>query len=234
MIAKGFLDAGCERVYITGRDADVCASAAAELGERCVSFPHDVSTTDGCNRLASEYGAREDRLDILVNNAGLSAEREFDAFAERDWDDVMTVNLRAPFFLTRALHGKLAAAGKPDRPSKVINIASIDAIRLNPAPAYSYTASKAGLVLLTRRMAADLIHDHIAVTAISPGSFATAINVRALEHGDELAANNPSGRIGRDEDMQGVAIYLASRAGDWVVGENIVVDGGLALAKLGT
>jgi NAD(P)-dependent dehydrogenase (short-subunit alcohol dehydrogenase family) len=171
-------------------------------------------------------GYSEVLLDVCASAA--------DDLGDSDWDDAMTVNLRAPFFLTRALHGKLAAASTADRPSKVINLASIDAIRLNATPAYSYTASKAGLVLLTRRMAADLIHDDIAVTAISPGSFATAINVRALEHGDELAANNPSGRIGRDEDMQGVAIYLASRVGDWVVSENIVVDGGLGLAKLGT
>jgi NAD(P)-dependent dehydrogenase (short-subunit alcohol dehydrogenase family) len=135
--------------------------------------------------------------------------------------------------MTQALHGALAKAATPDKPSKVINICSIDGIRLNPQETYSYHASKAGLIYLTRRMAARLIADNIVVTGIAPGAFASEMNRVARDHGDEVAKRIPSRRIGTDEDMQGVAIYLASRAGDYVVGETIAVDGGVAYASVG-
>ena len=142
----------------------------------------------------------------------------------------MNLNLKSPFFLTQALHGALAAAATDDRPAKVINIASIDGIRLNPQETYSYHASKAGLIYLTRRLAAHLIADRIVVTAIAPGAFASDMNRDARDHAERVARGIPNRRIGRDEDMAGAAIYLASRAGDYVVGETIAVDGGVALA----
>jgi len=146
---------------------------------------------------------------------------------------VLNLNLKSPFFLTQALHGALAAAGSSDKPAKVINICSIDGIRLNPQETYSYHASKAGLIYLTRRLAARLISDNIVVSAIAPGAFASEMNREARDRGDEIAQRIPSRRIGQDEDMAAAAIYLAARAGDYVVGETIAVDGGVALAMPG-
>jgi 2-deoxy-D-gluconate 3-dehydrogenase len=232
MIARGFLEAGAERVYISSRKADVCDAAAAELGERCISLPQDVSNVDGVRQLAGRYMAQEDRLDILVNNAGAAWGAAFDEFPESGWDKVMNLNLKSPFFLTQALHRTLAAAATDERPAKVINVASIDGMHLNPLETYSYHASKSALIYLTRRMAATLVKDQILVTAIAPGAFASQMNRAARDHADVVAKAVPQGRIGRDEDMAAVAIYLASRAGDYVVGATIPVDGGVALASL--
>ncbi len=232
MIAKGFLEAGAARVYISSRKAPACLETAEELGPQCIALPQDVSTVDGVKALTAAYLAKEDKLDILLNNAGAAWGADFDEFPESGWDKVMDLNLKSPFFLTQALHGALTKAGAPDRPSKVINVASIDGIRLNPQETYSYHASKAGLIFLTRRMAARLIRDNIVVSAIAPGAFASEMNRVARDQGDEVAKRIPSRRIGTDEDMQGVAIYLASRAGDYVVGQTIAVDGGIAWAQL--
>ena len=145
----------------------------------------------------------------------------------------MDLNLKSPFFLTQALHGALKAAARAARPAKVINIASIDGIVGQPAWRPTPTrASKAGLIHLTRRMALRLIQDHIVVTAIAPGAFASDMNRAARDHGDEVAKRIPAQRIGTDEDMAGAAIFLASRAGDYVVGETIVVDGGVSLGTV--
>ncbi len=188
---------------------------------------------EGIKTFVERLAGQEDKIDILVNNAGAAWGAEFDEFPESGWDKVLNLNLKSPFFLTQALHGMLAKAGTHERPSKVINIASIDGIRLNPQETYSYHASKAGLIYLTRRMAARLIRDHVVMTAIAPGAFASDMNRVARDHGDEVAKRIPSRRIGRDEDMACAAIYLASRAGDYVVGETIAVDGGVALATVG-
>ena len=130
----------------------------------------------------------------------------------------MDLNVKAPFFLTQALHGLLREAARADRPSKVINIASIDGISVNPQETYSYAASKAALTHLTRRMSLKLIEDNIVVSSIAPGAFQSEMNVDARDRPDEVARRIPSRRIGMDEDMAGAAIYLASRAGDYVVG----------------
>jgi NAD(P)-dependent dehydrogenase (short-subunit alcohol dehydrogenase family) len=235
MIAAGFLAQGA-KVYISSRKADACDAAAEELsqgGGTCISLPQDVSSVAGCQALAKAVEEREDKLDILVNNAGAAWGAPFEEFPEHGWDKVMDLNLKSPFFLTQALHVALKKAGTHDQPAKVINIASIDGIRLNPQDTYSYHASKSGLIYLTRRLAARLIADNIVVSAIAPGAFASEMNRTARDHGDAVAKAIPARRIGRDEDMAGAAIYLASRAGNYVVGETIAVDGGVALATVG-
>ncbi|HET6334870.1 MAG TPA: SDR family oxidoreductase [Polyangiales bacterium] len=231
MIAHGFLEAGA-KVYISSRKADACDATARELSAygTCVSLPQDVSTVDGCKALTQHYLQAEERLDILVNNAGAAWGAQFDEFPEHGWDKVMNLNLKSPFFLTQALHAALAKAASAERPAKVINIASIDGIRLNPQETYSYHASKAGLIYLTRRMAARLVRDNIVVTAIAPGPFASEMNRAARDQAAEVAKRTPLRRIGRDEDMAGTAIFLASKAGDYVVGDTIAVDGGIAYA----
>ena len=235
MIAEGFIMHGA-KVYISSRNGADCDATAAELsagGGTCIALPQDISTVDGCKSLAARITAEAPDLSILVNNAGAAWGEDFDTFPESGWDKVMDLNLKSPFFLTQALHGLLKANASHERPAKVINICSIDGIRLNPQETYSYHASKAGLIYLTRRMAARLISDKIAMTGIAPGAFASKMNRVARDQGDVIARSIPSRRIGTDEDMAGVAIYLASRAGDYVVGETIAVDGGVALATVG-
>jgi short-subunit dehydrogenase len=161
----------------------------------------DLSTVAACRELAEEIQRREGKLDILVNNAGAAWGAEFGEFPEQGWDKVMTLNVKSPFFLSQALHPALKAAASAERPAKVINIASIDGIKLNPLETYSYHASKAALIYLTRRMAAKLVEDRIVVSAIAPGPFASDMNRMARDQGDVLAARVPMRRIGRDDDM---------------------------------
>ncbi len=237
MIARGFLSQGAAKVYITARKAAPCEATVKELtadyGGECIALPIDISTMAGIGLLAAEIAKREPRLDILVNNAGAAWGAEFDEFPESGWDKVMNLNVKTPFFLTKALAVPLRAAATAERPAKVINIASIDGIFVNPMETYSYAASKAGLIHLTRRMATKLIHDHIVVTAIAPGPFKSDMNRAARDHTDAVATHVPSGRVGTDEDMAGAAIYLASRAGDYVVGVTLTVDGGIGYANPG-
>lgn len=234
MIAAGFLAHGA-RVYISSRKAGACEETAKELskgGGTCIPLPMDSSTVEGGRALAAAYQAREPKLDILVNNAGAAWLAPFDEFPEKGWDKVMDLNVKTPFFLTQALGAALRKAGTKERPAKVINVASIDGIAVNPQETYSYAASKAGLIHLTKRMAVHLIQDNIAVSAIAPGAFASDMNVDARDHAEEIKKRIPAQRIGRDEDMAGAAIFLASKAGDYVVGATIVVDGGVSLMRL--
>jgi NAD(P)-dependent dehydrogenase (short-subunit alcohol dehydrogenase family) len=230
MIAHGFIQQGA-KVYISARKADACDATAAELGPNCISLPMDVSTVEGCKALAAAIAEREPRLDILVNNAGAAWGVPFEEFPESGWDKVMDLNVKSPFFLTQALHTLLKAGASDAQPAKVINITSIDGQRVNPWETYSYQASKAALIHLTRRMAARLIQDRIVVTSLAPGAFASDMNRAARDHGDGVAKRIPAGRIGHDEDMAGAAIYLASRAGNYVVGETLTVDGGMVNAS---
>ena len=233
MIAAGFLRAGCRAVYISSRKADACDATARELSSlgTCVSLPADVSDVQGVQALVAAFGEREQALDILVNNAGAAWGESFDTFPEKGWDKVVDLNLKTPFFLTQALAAPLRKAASAERPAKVINIASIDGISVNPLETYSYTASKAGLIQLTRRMALRLAPEHIVVSAIAPGAFASEMNRAARDHGEEVKKHIPAGRIGADDDMAGAAIYLASRAGDYVVGSTLAVDGGVSHAR---
>lgn len=233
MIARGLLDFGA-RVYISSRKADSCAAAARELGQfgPCIALPADSSTMDGMHALAADYAKHESKLDILVNNAGAAWLATFDEFPEKGWDKVMDLNVKTPFFLTQALAGLLRAAATPQRPAKVINVASVDGIGVNVLETYSYAASKAGLIHLTRRMALRLIEDDIVVSAIAPGAFQSDMNIAARDHPDDVAARIPARRIGTEEDMAGAAVYLASRAGDYVVGSTLIVDGGVVYSHL--
>ena len=232
MIAKGFIAQGA-KVYISSRKAEVCDAVAAELGDQCISLPADVSTVDGCKGLAAAYAERESSLDILVNNAGAAWGEDFATFPEAGWDKVMDLNVKSLFFLTQALHGPLKAASSAAQPGKVINIASIDGLRINPWETYSYQASKAAVIQLTRRMSARLIKDNVNVTAIAPGAFPSNMNKAARDFGDEVGGAIPNKRVGYDEDMAAAAIYLAARSGDYVVGETLTVDGGVVNASLG-
>ena len=233
VIRKLALEAGA-KIMLSSRKAEDLEQAAAQLQGQGIDarwIAADCAKEEDIRRLADQTLERMGDIDILVNNAGAAWGAPFDEFPESGWDKVLNLNLKSPFFLTQALHGALKAAASHEQPAKVINICSIDGIRLNPQETYSYHASKSGLIYLTRRMAAELVKDSINVTGIAPGAFASEMNRVARDQGDAIAKLIPSRRIGRDEDMAAAAIYLASRAGDYVVGETIAVDGGVALAS---
>jgi NAD(P)-dependent dehydrogenase (short-subunit alcohol dehydrogenase family) len=232
MIAEGFVRAGA-RVYISARKATACDETAARLSAlgQCISLPADAAGAAGARALARLYLSRETALDILVNNTGAAWGAELESFPEGGWDKVMDLNVKAPFFLTQALLGALRNAASAERPAKVINIASIDGLSVSMQPTYSYSASKAGLIHLTRRMALELAPQNVIVSAIAPGAFASNMNKVARDQGETLAKAIPARRIGAPEDMAGAAIFLASRAGDYVVGDALVVDGGVAWTR---
>jgi NAD(P)-dependent dehydrogenase (short-subunit alcohol dehydrogenase family) len=233
MIAAGFIAQGA-KVYISARKADACNRTAEELsqdGGQCVSIPMNVATVAGAKALAAAVMAQEPKVDILVNNAGAAWGAPFDDFPEDGWDKVLNLNAKTPFFLTQAMAPALRRAASAARPAKVINIASIDGIYLTHRETYSYVTSKAGLIQLTRLMAAHLAKDHIHVTAIAPGAFKSEMNKEARDRADDVAKLIPAGRVGADEDMAGAAIFLASRAGDYVMGSTLTVDGGVAFAS---
>lgn len=231
-ITEGFLAQGIDHVYISGRKADEGEATAAELGDRVSYIQGDISTVEGCRALADAIGANTDKLDILVNNAGAAWGEDFATFPESGWDKVMDVNVKGLFFLTQALHPLLKAAASVDQPAKVINLASIDGLRVNPWETYSYQASKGAVIHLTRKMAATLIADNIVISGIAPGAFGTAMNKAARDLSDAVAQGIPAKRVGEPEDMAAAAVYLASRAGDYVVGSTLVVDGGVVNAAL--
>ena len=233
MIAQGYVEQGA-KVYITARKAEACDATAKELSAHgtCLSLPSDLSTVDGCRAFASEVAKLEDKIDILVNNAGAAWGAPLDEFPENGWDKTMDLNVKSLFYLTQAFHKPLANAASAEQPAKVINIASIDGIKINPWETYAYQASKAAVIHLTRRLAAELIAEHICVSGIAPGAFASDMNKAARDAADAVGTQIPAKRIGTPEDMAGVAVFLASRAGDYVVGDTLAVDGGVAYSQL--
>jgi NAD(P)-dependent dehydrogenase (short-subunit alcohol dehydrogenase family) len=229
MIARGLLQAGA-RVYISSRKADACAEAAKELsGHGPVhAIPADLSAEPECVRLATEVGERERAVNVLVNNAGATWGAPLADYPAEAWDKVVDLNLKAPFFLTRAFLPLLEAAGTDEDPARIINIGSIDGLRVPPFPTYAYSASKAGLHHMTRVLARELGPRRITVNAVAPGPFESKMMAATLKTlGDAIADAAPLKRIGQPDDMAGVAIYLASRAGAYVTGAVIPVDGGI-------
>ncbi|RBY93844.1 3-oxoacyl-ACP reductase [Blastococcus sp. TBT05-19] len=230
MMARGLLQAGA-KVYISSRKAEAGDAAVAELQEfgTVVSVPADLSTEAECLRLAEEVGKSEQRIDILVNNAGANWGEAFETFPASAWDKVLDLNLKSPFFLTRAFLPLLEAAGAPGEPARVVNVGSIDGLHVPGLPTYSYSSSKAALHHLTRVLAQELGRRHITVNAVAPGPFESKMMAATLEaFGDAIAEKAPLGRIGRPDDMAGVVVYLSSRAGSYVTGAVIPVDGGIA------
>lgn len=232
MIAEAFVRAGV-KTYITARKREQLESAAAELSEvgQCIALHSDLSDIQGIEALTTALGEREQHLDILVNNAGAAWGAPFDEFPEDGWDKVMDLNVKSLFFLTQKLAPLLRTAASKERPAKVINIASIDGIYVTENESYSYVASKAGVIHLTRRLAMRLTPEHIHVNAIAPGAFQSDMNVWARDNPEKVSEMVPAGRIGKPDDMAGTAIYMASSAGDYLVGITLTVDGGVAFAR---
>jgi NAD(P)-dependent dehydrogenase (short-subunit alcohol dehydrogenase family) len=232
MIAEGFVDAGAV-VYISSRKADACAEVAAELSARGIGIglPADLSTEAGCRGLADEVATRVDHLDILVNNAGATWGTPLAEYDETAFEKVLALNVKGVFHLTKFLVPLLQAAGTVEEPARVINIGSVDGLSVPLLETYAYSASKAAVHHLTRHLAKRLAPT-VTVNAIAPGPFESKMMAATLSaFGEQIAANAPLKRIGRPDDMAGAAIYLSSRAGAYLTGAVIPVDGGIATTR---
>ncbi|MCP4385111.1 MAG: SDR family oxidoreductase, partial [Hyphomicrobiales bacterium] len=229
MIAEGFVTFGA-KVYLVARREEVLKQKREELARigSCESIVADVGTVEGIQALAAAFGEREESLDILVNNAGISdGKREIEEVTEETWDAVLDLNTKTIFFMIQAFLPFLRVGASPDTPSNVINIASIDGCgKLNPAYNYAYGASKASVIQLGRHLGDSLAWEGIQVNTLSPGDFPTDLNTTARDHTDAMRAAIPAKRVGEMENISGAAIFLASRAGNFNVGSNLVVDGG--------
>jgi NAD(P)-dependent dehydrogenase (short-subunit alcohol dehydrogenase family) len=231
MIARGFVEAGA-RVVISSRKADVCAAVAAQLSSlgSCEAIAADLSTAEGADGLAAAVLDRSPRLDVLVNNAGATWGAPLESYPDAAFDKLWSVNVKAGFRLTAALLPALRAAASPDDPARVVNIGSVDGIRVPAMEVYAYAATKAALHMLTRTLAHQLAREHITVNAIAPGPFESKMMAFALDDPNTRAAIEqqvPLGRIGRPDDVAGTAIYLCSRAGSYLTGALVPVDGGI-------
>jgi 2-deoxy-D-gluconate 3-dehydrogenase len=238
MIAAGFLANGA-KVYISSRKADACEATAKRLaktyGGECVALPADLSRMEGVYSLAKGLAERESTLDILVNNAGAAWGAPLEEFPEIGWDKVMDTNVKAVFFLTQQLLPLLRKSAATGTPARVINIGSIDGLKSAIFDTFSYGASKAAVHHLTRFMAAHLTKERILFNAIAPGPFPTWMLSTGVGFGgetenvdwDSVGKRNPSGRVGTPQDIAGLAIFLSSRAGEFVVGQTIACDGGI-------
>jgi NAD(P)-dependent dehydrogenase (short-subunit alcohol dehydrogenase family) len=232
MIATGFVEAGA-KVYVSSRKAEACDELAAELSRvgECIALPADLATEPGCRALADALAERESMLHILVNNAGNTWGAPFEQFDDAAWDRVLALNVKGVFHTTKFMTPLLRAASEPDDPARVINVGSIDGIMVSVLETYSYSASKAAVHQLTRNLAKRLAPS-ITVNAIAPGPFESKMMAATLEaFGEQIAANAPLKRIGRPDDMAGAAIFLASRAGAYLTGALIPIDGGMSTVE---
>jgi NAD(P)-dependent dehydrogenase (short-subunit alcohol dehydrogenase family) len=232
MIAGGLVRAGC-RVYITARKAEACDAKAAELSQfgECISVPLNLADPEAAAELVRVVAEREDRLHILVNNAGATWGAPLEKYPLDGFDKVWAINIKALFHLVQLSLPLLRAAASPDDPGRVINIGSVDGLTVPPLETYAYSTTKAGVHMLTRHLASTLAQDSITVNAIAPGPFDSKMMAFALDDPEmraAIAANVPMGRIGEPDDMAGAVIFLASRAGRYLTGAVIPVDGGLA------
>jgi NAD(P)-dependent dehydrogenase (short-subunit alcohol dehydrogenase family) len=229
MIAEGYVSNGV-KTYISARKAEACNATAKRLSEQgeCISIPADLSTMEGVQFLANEIKSREGQLDILVNNAGASWGASIEEFPESGWDKVMDINVKGPFFLTQALLPLLEASASVGDPARIINVGSIDGLNVNKMGTYSYGPSKAAIHHLTRTLASHLAERNITANAIAPGPFPSKMTA-GIQHamGDEITESVPLKRWGEPSDMAGAAIYLASKAGAYVSGAIVPVDGGI-------
>lgn len=230
MIARGFVENGV-KTYISARKEGPLLAKAEELSEfgECIPIPADLSRVEGIEALVSAVSEREDHLDILVNNAGANWVVPLEEFPEAGWDKVMNINIKSIFFMTQKALPLLRKNATHGDPARVINIASIHGFDNPGMPAYAYSASKSGVIHLTKHLATDLAADHINVNAIAPGFFPSNMTKAAVENDaiyQHAVSQIPRKRAGEPEDMAGTAIYLCSRAGAWTVGHTLVLDGG--------
>jgi NAD(P)-dependent dehydrogenase (short-subunit alcohol dehydrogenase family) len=234
MISQGLLQAGA-RVYISARKAEPCQQAATELSQygECIALPGDVSDPDSRRQLCEQLAAAEPHLGILVNNAGAAWGAAYEDFPDSAFDKVMRVNVTAMFALTRDLTPMLAKAATQDDPARVINIGSMEGLHIPTVHGtgnYAYTTSKAAVHHLTRHLAVELGRRQITVNAIAPGFFPSRMSDHVFEHRrHEIEGNSLLGRVGKAQEMAGIAVYLCGRSGGYTHGAVIPVDGGTSI-----
>lgn len=232
MIAEGLVTNGV-RTYITARKAEACDAKAEELSAHgeCISIPADMSTAEGVEAFVSAVSEREDKLDILVNNAGAAWGAPLGEFPEGGFDKVMDINVKAPFMLAQAFLPHLKASATAEDPARIIMIGSIDGIRVPVGDNFSYSASKAGIHMMARHLGKFVVGDNITVNSIAPGPFESKMMAYMLEDPDSakmVAASVPRQRIGSPQDVAGTVLFLSSRAGAFVTGVTIPLDGGIS------
>lgn len=230
MIARGLVEHGV-KTYIVSRNAGVCAARAAELSAlgECLALPGDLSTLDGISRVVAAFAEKESELNILVNNAGAMSEAPLDEFTETDWDIVADLNLKSPFFVTQRFLPYLRAASSEGSHTSVVAIGSVGGLRVGPKENYSYSSTKAGLHHLVHSLAKRLAPEHITVNAIAPGFFPSGMTQITEEMKAAVLAAVPRRRVGVAEDVVGATIYFASKAGNFVTGSVLPVEGGMTL-----
>lgn len=231
MIATGLVATGA-RVYICARKAEACDATAAELSKlgECFSLPADLSTVEGAEGFVARVAAREPKLHILVNNAGAAWGAPLEEYPDSAFDKVLDVNVKGIFHLTRLFLPLLRAAASESDPARVINIGSVDGLKVPRTENYAYSASKAAVHMLTRHLASALVGDHVNVNAIAPGLFPSRMTAYLFdsESAGEVVHNIPMKRAGTPEDIAGTAIYLSSRASAYLTGVVLPVSGGIA------
>ncbi|MAI78886.1 MAG: 3-oxoacyl-ACP reductase [Deltaproteobacteria bacterium] len=230
MIAEGLVENGV-RVYISARKADACEATAARLSKlgECISVPADLSTPDGIAKLVAEVSSKEEQLDILVNNAGATWGAPLDDFPSDAFDKVMNINVKAVFELTTKCLPLLRASASPADPARVIITSSVEGIGISAQSNYPYGASKAGVIHLSKQIAKTLAPEQITVNCIAPGPFESKMMAFALDSEEKRSAvanSVPMKRIGQPEDVAGAVIYLSSKAGAYVTGQALAIDGG--------
>ena len=236
MIARGLVERGV-RAYVAGRDLAQSQGIAVELarlgaaaGGECKGLAADLSAADGPVTLANQL-AHEPQVHILINNAGASERGTLETLSTADWDQVLNVNLRAGFFLVQQLLPQLRAAATAADPARIINIGSIGGLHIPNWDAFPYGASKAALHHLTRALTKKLGKEHITVNAIAPGPFPSRLTDTSSDSVKRSVETYiPLGRSGEPEDIQGLVVFLASRAGAYVNGTTIPLDGGYIAA----
>jgi NAD(P)-dependent dehydrogenase (short-subunit alcohol dehydrogenase family) len=231
MIATGLVAAGA-RVYICARKAEACDATATELSKvgECLSLPADLATVEGAEGFVAQVAAREPRLHILVNNAGAAWGAPLEEYPDSAFDKVLDVNVKGIFHLTRLFLPLLRAAASESDPARVINIGSVDGLKVPRTENYAYSASKAAVHMLTRHLASALVGDRINVNAIAPGLFPSRMTAYLFESEsvDEVVDHIPMKRAGTPEDIAGTAVYLSSRASAYLTGVVLPVSGGIA------
>lgn len=232
-IATGFAAAGA-KVYICARtEAKVMTAAsqiAAATNGACIGVVADLSTLAGIDALVGTISSRERAVHILVNNAGTMADAPIDEYGEAEWDPVINLNLKAPFFTLQKFLPLLREGGTAERPASIINIGSVGALKVGPKENYAYQASKSAIHWMAKGLAKRLGRDHITANVIAPGFFESEMTVITSDEMRKMVESMvPRGRVGTPEDLAGAAVYLASRAGAYVTGSVIPVEGGLSI-----
>ena len=235
MISTALVKAGA-KVYISSRSQESCDEVASQLSEHgiCVSLPFDLSVVENIQNLADRIGEHESKLDILINNSGRSWGAPLEEFPEKGWDNVMTLNVKSPFYLVQKLLPLLSAAGTVDDPARIINIGSIAGISSFTQSAYSYMASKAAINHLTKGLAIDLVKRNITANAIAPGFFPSRMT-RHITDDDKMMdfamAKVPMGRMGKADEIGSLAIYLCSKPSAYITGAVMTIDGGVLVSS---